>query len=392
MKSKVNTVTACLFAVFVLGFSIAFLILPDNSFSEQENRGLRTLPAFSLEKLADGTYGAEINDYFADQFPLRDLLVGIKGGVEIAMGKGENDGVLLGKDGQLAKRLFEVRRADGSVSAVALDTFDPAHIRAGAEGINRVSSTLGIPFTALLTGRTLDVAESAFDYPVQTSDDLFRTFYGALDASVDALDTLPMFREKYENGEYVYYKTDHHWTTLGAYYAYAELLRSWGMEDAVLPMDAFEKRRVSEEFYGTAWSAGGMKFVSPDTIELWMLGNEDSFTVTADGKVLDGFYSMSYLERKDKYSAFLDGTHDVVTIRMNTSEGRPTLLLLKDSFANAMAPFLAQHFDLVLLNLSSVRSDFTDVTRYAEEYAADRVLLLYTIENAVTANKLTKLR
>jgi hypothetical protein len=101
---------------------------------------------------------------------------------------------------------------------------------------------------------------------------------------------------------------------------------------------------------------------------------------------------MSYLERKDKYSAFLDGTHDVVTIRKNTSEERPTLLLLKDSFANAMAPFLAQHFDLVLLNLSSVRSDFTDVTRYAEEYAADRVLLLYTIENAVTANKLTKLR
>ena len=389
---KINTVTVCLFAVFVLGFSVAFLLLPDNSFSEQENRGLRTLPSFSLEKLADGTYGEEINDYFADQFPLRDLLVGIKGGVEIALWKGENDGILLGENGQLAKRLFDVRRADGSVTSVALDTFDPAHIQAGAQGINRVSSSLGIPFTALLTGRTLDVAESAFDYPVETSDALFDTFYGALDASVDALDTLPMFREKYENGEYVYYKTDHHWTTLGAYYAYAELLCNWGMEDAILPMDAFEKRTVSEAFYGTAWSAGGMKFVAPDTMEFWMLGNEDAFTVMADGKTLDGFYSMGYLERKDKYSAFLDGTHDVVKIQKSTAEDRPTLLMLKDSFANAMAPFLAQHFDLVLLNLSSVRSDFTDVTHYAEEYSADRVLLLYTIENAVTANKLTKLR
>ncbi|MBQ2734747.1 MAG: hypothetical protein IJF33_02845, partial [Clostridia bacterium] len=363
-----------------------------NSFSEQENRSLRTLPKLEADALLSGDYASEINDYFADQFPLRDLLVGIKGGVEIALWKGENDGILLGENGQLAKRLFDVRRADGSVTSVALDTFDPAHIQAGAQGINRVSSSLGIPFTALLTGRTLDVAESAFDYPVETSDALFDTFYGALDASVDALDTLPMFREKYENGEYVYYKTDHHWTTLGAYYAYAELLCNWGMEDAILPMDAIEKRTVSEAFYGTAWSAGGMKFVAPDTMEFWMLGNEDAFTVTADDKTLDGFYSMGYLERKDKYSAFLDGTHDVVKIQKSTAEDRPTLLMLKDSFANAMAPFLAQHFDLVLLNLSSVRSDFTDVTHYAEEYSADRVLLLYTIENAVTANKLTKLR
>ena len=392
MRSKLNLATVSLFLAVLLGFSVAFVLLPDNSFSEQENRGLRTFPAFSLEKLADGRFGEEINEYFADQFPLRDALVGIKGSVEIGLGKGENDGILLGENGQLAKRLFDVRREDGSVTSVELDAFDPAHIRNGATGINRVSASLSVPFTALLTGRTLDVAESAFAYPSEMSDALFEAFYNALDPSVDAVDTLPMFRERYESGEYVYYKTDHHWTTLGAYYAYVELMRSWGMEDQVLPMDAFERETASDSFYGTAWSAGGMKFVVPDTMEFWMRGNEDDFTVTADGKVLDGFYSTKYLALKDKYSAFLDGTHDVVTVEKLTDGSRPTLLLLKDSFANAMAPFLAQHFDLVLLNLSSVRSDFTDVTRYAEEYNADRVLLLYTIENAVTADKLTRLR
>ena len=392
MRSKLNLATVSLFLAVLLGFSVAFVLLPDNSFSEQENRGLRTFPAFSLEKLADGRFGEEINEYFADQFPLRDALVGIKGSVEIGLGKGENDGILLGENGQLAKRLFDVRREDGSVTSVELDAFDPAHIRNGAAGINRVSASLSVPFTALLTGRTLDVAESAFAYPSETSDALFEAFYSALDPSVDAVDTLPMFRERYESGEYVYYKTDHHWTTLGAYYAYVELMRSWGMEDQVLPIEAFERETASDSFYGTAWSAGGMKFVAPDTMEFWMRGNEDDFAVTADGKVLDGFYSTKYLALKDKYSAFLDGTHDVVTVEKRAGESRPTLLLLKDSFANAMAPFLAQHFDLVLLNLSSVRSDFTDVTRYAEEYNADRVLLLYTIENAVTADKLTKLR
>ena len=164
------------------------------------------------------------------------------------------------------------------------------------------------------------------------------------------------------------------------------------MEAEILPIERFERQTVSDSFYGTAWSEAGMKFVKPDSVELWYLGNENEFTVTADGKELDGFYSMGYLDRKDKYSTFLDGTHDVVTVQKRDGEDRPTLLLLKDSFANAMAPFLAQHFDLVLLNLSSVRNDFTNVTRYVEEYQADRVLLLYTVENAVTANKLTKLR
>ena len=89
---------------------------------------------------------------------------------------------------------------------------------------------------------------------------------------------------------------------------------------------------------------------------------------------------------------FLDGTHDVVTVTKKTAQARPRLLLIKDSFANSMAPFLAQHFDLVLLNLSSARTDFTDVTALAQEYDADVVMLVYTVENMVTANKAANLK
>ncbi len=389
---KINLITAVSFSVLLFGFAIAFFLLPDLSFSEQENRALRTLPRFSFEKLASGEYAEEINDYFADQFPLRDALVGLKGVSETLLGKGENNGILLGENGQLADRLFDAKLEDGSTVADT-DGFDAAHVTAAAEGLNRVNETLSVPFTALLTGRTVDVAGAAFAYPQSNSDALLNCFYGALDGEVDAVNTVPFFREKYADGESVYYKTDHHWTTLGAYYAYAELMKSFGMEDELLPMEAFVRETVSEAFYGTAWSAGGMKFVAPDSMEFWKYGNEEDFLVTADGAVLEeGFYSTAYLDRKDKYSAFLDGTHDVVTIEKKSGEERPTLLLLKDSFANALAPFLAQHFDLVLLNLSSVRSDFTDVSAAAAQYEADRVLLVYTIENVVTANKLNRFR
>lgn len=388
MSRKLQIVTAVLFVAVLFAFSIAFLLVPDQSFSEQENRSLRSFPKFTWKKLATGSFGDEINHYFADQFPMRDLLVGLKGYAENALGKGENNGVILGREGQLQTRMFDMLRADGSVMEDS-DLFDPETVERALDGINRVANSLEIDFSVLLTGRVIDVSASASDYPSAFSDALLSRVREGMGDGVNYIETVPMFRERYDAGEYVYYRTDHHWTTLGAYYAYAEILRSFGMKDEIIPMDAFEKKVVSNAFYGTAWSAAGMKFVPPDHIEIWSLGNESDFHIEADGSALEGFYSDSYLEKKDQYSLFLDGTHDVVTIKKE-GEKRPTLLIFRDSFASSLAPFLAQHFDLVLLNLSS-RRDFTNVTESAREYGADRVLVVYTLENLITSDKLSKL-
>ena len=81
----------------------------------------------------------------------------------------------------------------------------------------------------------------------------------------------------------------------------------------------------------------------------------------------------------------------MVTVTLPATSPRPKLLILKDSFANALAPFLAQHFDLVLLNLSSTKQNFTNLSHLADLYQPDRVLLVYTIENLITADKLERL-
>ena len=389
MQKITNRITVVTFLVLIFGFSLFFFILPDQSFSAEENRSLRPFPKFTWKKLALGTFGDEINDYFADQFPARDLLVGLKGYTENALGKGENNGVILGKDGQLQTRLFDMLLADGSVARDS-DRFDPQTVQKALDGINRAEENLEVPFSVLLAGRVIDVTPSASDYPTDYSDALFDQLRLGVGDGVDYIETVSMFREKYEAGEYVYYKTDHHWTTLGAYYAYVEVMRSFGMEDEIIPMEAFEKEVASTAFYGTAWSAAGMKFVPPDALEIWHLENENEFTVVADGTPLNGFYSRSYLEKKDQYSVFLDGTHDVVTVTKE-GEDRQTLVIFKDSFANSLAPFLAQHFDLVLINLSS-RRDFTNVSKLVAEYGGDRALMVYTVENVITADKLWKLR
>ncbi len=390
MKKYSEMLTVLLFCILLFGFAVAFWILPDRTYSEQENRPLRTLPVFDVDRLFSGRYAEQFESYVADQFPLRDQLVGGKCRVELLLGKGENNGILLGRDGQLARRLFSLQRADGS-SIGEGDIPDRDLLLSAAEGIDRAASGSKVPFSVLLTGRNLDIAAQAFDYPASVGERMRELLYGSISQDVCAIDTVPMLRAAYESGEYVYYKTDHHWTSLGAYRAYEALLRAWGMEDEILPPEAFERVTVARDFYGTLCAAGGMTDSSPDRVELWLYGNEDSFTVTADGQPLDGFYSYSHLEKKDKYAVFLDGVHDVITVEKRGEE-RPTLVLFKDSFANSLAPFLAQHFDLVLFNLSSTRTDFTDTGAYAARYGADRVLLIYTLENIMTTDRAGLLR
>lgn len=383
-------ITAGLFLAVLFAFSVAFVLLPDRTFSEQENRSLSLFPHFSWKKLASGEFTAQVNDYFSDQFPLRDTLVGGKAALEIAMGKGENNGILQGKNGTLARCRFDVMRADGQATEQT-DGIDRAAIQNACAGICRAQRSLDIPFTVLLTGRNIDVVPTLFAYPQDVSDRFLQAVYEALDEGVQTVDTVPLFRAESERGEQMYYKTDHHWTTKGAYLAYTQLMRALGMEGEILPEERFEKQTVSKSFYGSLWSAGGMKWVKPDTVELWKIGNEEAFEVIADGKPLSSFYSMRWCSEKDCYSVFLDGVHDVVTVTKRQEENRPKLLLLKDSFANSLAPFLAQHFDLVLLNLSSTRTDFTNVSARAETYGADRVLLVYTLENLLTSDRLSRL-
>ena len=167
MKQNANRFTASLFVTLIFGFSFLFFALPDHSFSEQENRSLRTLPRFGMEKLISGEYSEQINDYFADQFPARDWFVGIKGTLEILLGKGENNGILLGKNGQLAQRLFDVRRSDGGV-ITDTDGFDREAVKIAVEGINRANKALDVPFSVLLTGRTVTSESPALRNAIST--------------------------------------------------------------------------------------------------------------------------------------------------------------------------------------------------------------------------------
>lgn len=394
MKNKINLAITILFLALIFGFGISFWIVPDTDFSPEENRPLQTFPALSAEEWLDGKVSSRLINYYSDQFPLRDMWLSLHAVGELGLGRGESNGVLLGRDQQLA-----VRRFDAYVSLTErledTDHYDPSHVQKGLDAVVALEKTLaedGIPLCVLLAPRTIDVTIGDFGYPADLPDRLDTAIQTVFDgADINSVELLDTFRDLHNSGEYVYFRTDHHWTALGAYTAYTAVMESWGMGEAILPTDFFTVRTVPG-FYGTTYSRSGMLFILPDTLEIWEAadGSDRRYTVTderGETVIESGFISEKYLSEKDKYGAFLDGTHSVLHITDRDAaargENRPRLLLARDSFANSMVPYLARHFDICMVNLSGGKTNLSELAR---EYACDRVLIVCNRENLITSD------
>ncbi len=408
MNKKISVTLIFLFVLFIFFFAALFWILPDNSVSEQENRTLTRFPAFTFQRLFDGSFNTEMNSYYADQFPFRDFFVGIKGISETVSLKGENNGVLIGKNGQLGVRKYNIYKSKLE-QIPDMDYYSSNNVSLSVKALNDYSASVSCPLVTLLPPRTIDVCASAFGYPAEISDALYFQLKDEISSETGWIDLLPLFSEKYNSGEKVYQKTDHHWTGCGAYLAYCEVMKAFGMSDDIISADSFSVENVPF-FYGTSWSKAGMKFVAPDNLEIWSLGNDDDFQTDCinnrtvknkDGslerkkeiyKSFSGWLNREKLNTKDKYGAFLDGSHNELTVTKITGDGvgnRPKLLIAKDSFANCMVPYLVQHFDLVIVNLAA---KMTDLSVYAEEYSVDYILIVYNWENLITGNNLALIK
>ncbi|MBE6530175.1 MAG: hypothetical protein E7680_06235 [Ruminococcaceae bacterium] len=364
-----------LFCVILALLAILFFVLPQNPFSQSEKRALQQTPKFSFSKLLSGKLTAEIDAWFADQFPLREGFVGVKSIVTILSGQRQNNGILLGADGQLARWDF-----DGG-SDTQIDRIDEARLLSSCAGITRVDENVNLPTVFLFPSRNLDVAESSFDYPDVTGKAIRQILTESL-SGIRFADVEPVLQEKYKSGEAVVFRTDHHWTALGAYYAYCEVMKQFNLEHEILPREYFREEIVTGGFGGTYRSRGEMQWIQKEPIAVWYGADETEYTVTADGKPLDGFYTVLPKEEIG-YELFLDGTHDMVRIEKE-GKNRPKLLIFKDSFANSLAPFLARHFDLILFNLSSPKKDFTNISETVTQFDPDAVLIVYSVYNLLT--------
>ncbi len=394
MKHIPDRLLTALFVLLIFGFGITFWILPDRTFSPSENRVLTACPSVTAKGIANGSLSSDLTAYYSDQFPGRAAWVSLSSLCDIAAGRGEAGGVLLGPDGRLAVRRFDMY-VNRTARACDTDYYRPDHVAAGLDALIRLRNALaddGISLTVLLAPRTVDVVAAEWGYPTALSDRLDETIRTTLSAAeMDSVELLATFRALHNSGESVYYRTDHHWTTHGAYTAYTSIMESLGMADEILPASDFSVRSVPD-FVGTTQARAGLPFILSDTLEIWERPDDGHFAVCdANGiPVTDGgFISEKYLSQKDKYSAFLGGTHPLITVTDTTcSPGeRSRLLVARDSFASPLIPFLARHFDIVAVNLSGGMSNITEL---AHTRGCDRVLVVCNRENLVTSDCLVR--
>ncbi|MBE6587787.1 MAG: hypothetical protein E7647_05160 [Ruminococcaceae bacterium] len=391
-----NILVTVLTVGFVFIFAIAFWLLPDRDFSEEENRTLQAFPEFELEGFLHGDFTADFGTYMADQFPLRNFFIGVKAISETAQLKGQNNDVILGADGYL------IARSDYPDEGILSQNIE------NAGKFISVAEENGIDCTAAFAGRKMDVLEDKLPalYGSYYSDRIFGILDGMCEQNgfdyVNLRDAL-IAADK----EGLYYKTDHHWTSLGAYYAYCEIVESMGITPYAL--SDFEIEAASDDFFGTTWSSAGVKWTEGDTIEYFRWEGDENLTlriknssydykksekIEENGVKYDVFetvYVREMLEKKDKYASFAGGNNNSyveITMEGENIKERETLVLLRDSFADSLAPFLARHFDLVLIDL---RTSTPDTIAIAKELGAERILLLYNMETLTTTNDLKNL-
>lgn len=310
----------------VLVLSAAFFLLPDKAISENENRSLASAPELTPSSLTDGSYTAKLGEYFADQFPLRDLFVGGKAYSELLQLKGENNGVI---------------NAGGTL--VPRPANDTSALSNNVKAIDYFADAVSVPVTVAALPRTADVFAELLPayYPAEADAALLSAFKAAMsEASVALPDLITPLCESN-----CYYRTDHHYTTHGAYEAYLALADSLGYTPYELSF--FTAERVTEDFSGTAMRTSGFYMNEADEIVLYRYEGDEDYAVTADGEEIS-LYDFDKLNGTDKYAIFLGGNHARVDI--TSGEAKPKLLIVRDSFADSIAPFLALHFDLVMID------------------------------------------
>ena len=370
MTTRYSRFLSAFFCVFLGGLLAWHVLLPDRDRSDVENRTLAQFPAFSWETLEDGGFTKGVEDYFADQFPLRDQWTGLKARTEQLLGKREFNGVYLCGRSLISK--VEPPR-DG------LEEKNLSYV-------SRLAERTELPVYLGLIPSAAEVRREDLPKGAESWDQAAFIARGAELGGVESIDFLtPLTAHARED---IYYRTDHHWTTLGAYYA---LMESPGRGEEVLEQEAYERRSfppVSNGFQGTLYSQSGIHWLEPDSIEFWVEDNGLSVTSWRDGTPKEAsLYDHNYLGKKDKYSAFLGGNQPLCVIK--NPQGTGKLLVIRDSYADSMAPFLALHFEEV--HLLDPRYYRYSAAKYAENNGLDAISVVYSVPNFITDRNLVLL-
>jgi hypothetical protein len=356
----------------IVGF--VSLLTPSKTISEIENRKLVPMPKFSIYSLFEGGYTDSLDLFYSDNFPVRDDLVTLASVIKDAAGYStgvkyyQATGGVEGEPGEDVKDTLQIVKADSLKKPIKKDTVKaiPDYNKSSSiivyngRAIQLFSSTQEISrrYADMVNSytETFDslqiycmIAPTPIDFYLpqeykrssNNEKSNIEFVHGLLDSTVifaDAYSELAKHTDRY-----IYFNTDHHWTGLGAYYAYRGFCRSAGLE--AYNLNQFEKKKLKKKFLGSLYSITLDKRLRDvkDSVEYYKLPiPTKAFRYNLDS---GRFEKTSLFSNVANYANFLGGDHPLVRIESEVNTEK--LLIIKDSFGNAVAPYLALHFGTV---------------------------------------------
>jgi hypothetical protein len=346
------------------------------AFSENENRYLSRFPRFNSDSVLDTSFMHGFDEWASDRVFGRESWIRLKNNTERLLGRLEIGGTYT---------------ADGRIMQAWSD-FNQASVNRNLTAMNAFASRYGeVPVYFMLVPTSIEIYRDTLpeSAPIASQKDFIRSCYDVLDELI-SIDVLPLMHE-YSNS-YIYCRTDHHWTSKGSYIAYTAAASAMGFTP--LELSRFNVENASNSFRGTLYSRTLDNSITPDIIKLYTLaeGDPEVTVIINDGiseSTYDSLYFREKLDVKDKYSTFLGSPVPVVEISSSLSGAPRRLLVIKDSYAHSLIPFLAKNFsEITMVDMRFINmrySELFDVNDY------DAVLFLYNVVTFSEDEHLVKL-
>lgn len=360
MKNIQRRITTILFFATLVILPLITLLSKKEDFSSVENRTLQKRPDFSFDDWFDKSFMNEFEAYVSDHFVGRINWIGAKIDTELLAGKKEINGIYITDDRLIEKTPdpdYEVMdKSVAAINTLAALTDTPVYVM--------ISPTSAGVYTDVIPKNAPQLDQhSIIDY-----------VYSNLDTGISAIDVYDILNASKE--DYIYYRTDHHWTSLGAYYAYSTAISKLGFSS--VPYSRYDVEHASSEFLGTYYSKTLYDKLQPDTIDIYT--SKDGSSVVSctvsngiEEKSYDSIYFREFLDVKDKYSTYLGSNQPCIKIKTNLQSDKK-ILIFKDSYANSFVPFLTQHYnEITVLDMRYI-NNFRDYA-LPEDYT--HILFLY---------------
>lgn len=366
MKKYVTTV---LFFIILFFMCLVDVSIKDRDFSSLENRNLSKKPKLTIETLFNGSYMEKYESYIDDQFLFRDNFITLKSTLEYLQGKTENNNILYGKNNRLFEKVTKV---------------DEDRLNKNIEAIDIFCKNIDTRVNFLLVPNSSEVYKEDVPYGSYTinQEENINSIYNSLE-NTNNINVFDILKEN--SNEYIYYNTDHHWTSYGAYLAYKSLC----IDLNLIPIDIEDlTENTIDNFLGTYFSKSKNFNVKKDTLTYYELSSNIEMTI--DNAVYNSLYDYEKASETDKYGLFLRGNNSLTIIKNKDLNNNKKILVIKDSYANCFVPFLTENFEEI--HVVDLRSFSTKLSEYINNNYFNEVLVLYNYNTFIRDTSFIKIK